>query len=266
MKKIAFIGAGNMAKAIIKGLIKSELYAANEILVYNHRYEPTLQQLEAETGIQGTTTLSEATAYGEVLILAVKPFVFAHLLPQLQPLLTRNHVIVSIAAGVTIDQMTTVLGSQKIIRVMPNTPALVGEGMSSISPNDMSTEEDTQFVLRLFESVGKAAVVPESMIDAVIGVSGSSPAYTYMFIEALADGAVAEGMPREMAYAFASQAVLGAAKMVLETKEHPGVLKDQVTSPGGTTIQAVKSLEENGLRAAVIQAVHTAAEKNRDMS
>lgn len=266
MKKIAFIGAGNMAKAIIKGLIKSNLYPANEIVVYNHRYAPTLQQLAEETGIQGTTVLTEASAQAEVIVLAVKPFVFKSLLPQLKPLLTDEQLLVSIAAGVTIEEMTSVLGQQKIVRVMPNTPSFVGEGMSSISPNALANEEDTQFVQQLFESMGKAAVVPENMIDAVIGVSGSSPAYTYVFIEALADGAVAEGMPRAMAYEFAAQAVLGAAKMVLETHEHPGVLKDQVTSPGGTTIQAIKTLEENGFRSAVMKAVHAAAEKNRTLS
>ena len=128
------------------------------------------------------------------------------------------------------------------------------------------TEAEANEVKQLFESLGKAEQVPESMIDAVIGVSGSSPAYTYLFIEALADGAVAEGMPRPMAYEFAAQAVLGAAKMVLETKEHPGVLKDRVSSPGGTTIQAVKTLEENGFRSAVIKAVQAAADKSRKMS
>ncbi|OTN75391.1 pyrroline-5-carboxylate reductase [Enterococcus sp. 8G7_MSG3316] len=266
MKKIAFIGAGNMAKAIIKGLIKSELYPANEILVYNHRYEPTLQRLVEDTGVEGTTTLADAVKHGEILVLAVKPYVFASILPQIKPLLSANQLIVSIAAGVTIEQMTEALGAQKIVRVMPNTPAFVGAGMSSISPNDLATKEDTARVQQLFESMGKAAVVPETMIDAVIGVSGSSPAYTYIFIEALADGAVAEGMPRAMAYEFAAQAVLGAAKMVLDTNEHPGVLKDQVTSPGGTTIQAVQTLEENGFRAAVMKAVHAAAAKNREMS
>jgi pyrroline-5-carboxylate reductase len=266
MRKIAFIGAGNMAKAIIKGLIQSEKYQPEEILVYNHRYEPTLQQLEKETGITATLELSEA-AKAAIVILAVKPFVFPTLLPELKDqLINEQQLIVSIAAGVTLAQMEAILGKRKIVRVMPNTPALVGEGMSSISSNVQVTAEEATEIQGLFESMGKAVQVPESMIDAVIGVSGSSPAYTYLFIEALADGAVAEGMPRQMAYEFAAQAVLGAAKMVLETKEHPGVLKDNVSSPGGTTIQAVKTLEENGFRAAVMKAVHAAAEKNRDMS
>ncbi len=260
MKTIAFIGAGNMAKAIIKGLIQSELYQPKEILVYNHRYEPTLKQLEQDLGITPTLELSEAAA-ASILILAVKPFVFPKLLEDLKAQLNEQQLVVSIAAGVTIAQMEEVLGQRKIVRVMPNTPALVGEGMTSISNNPHVTVEEAAEIQKLFESMGKAAQVPESMIDAVIGVSGSSPAYTYLFIEALADGAVAEGMTRQMAYEFAAQAVLGAAKMVLETKEHPGVLKDNVSSPGGTTIQAVKTLEENGFRAAVMKAVHAAAEK-----
>ena len=265
MKTIAFIGAGNMAKAIIKGLIQSELYQPKEILVYNHRYEPTLKQLEQDLGITPTLELSEAAA-ASILILAVKPFVFPKLLEDLKAQLNEQQLVVSIAAGVTIAQMEEVLGQRKIVRVMPNTPALVGEGMTSISNNPHVTVEEAAEIQKLFESMGKAAQVPESMIDAVIGVSGSSPAYTYLFIEALTDGAVAEGMTRQMAYEFAAQAVLGAAKMVLETKEHPGVLKDNVSSPGGTTIQAVKTLEENGFRAAVMKAVHAAAEKNRQMS
>lgn len=266
MRKIAFLGAGNMAKAIINGLIAAKLYEPAEILVYNHRYEPTLAQLEKETGITGTTKLADVTEKAEIFVLAVKPLVFPRLLADLKAGLTEEHLLVSIAAGVTIAQMEEIIGAHKIVRVMPNTPALVGEGMSSISPNGQVTEAEANEVKQLFESLGKAEQVPESMIDAVIGVSGSSPAYTYLFIEALADGAVAEGMPRPMAYEFAAQAVLGAAKMVLETKEHPGVLKDRVSSPGGTTIQAVKTLEENGFRAAVIKAVQAAADKSREMS
>ena len=221
--------------------------------------------MEQDLGITPTLELSEAAA-ASILILAVKPFVFPKLLEDLKAQLNEQQLVVSIAAGVTIAQMEEVLGQRKIVRVMPNTPALVGEGMTSISNNPHVTVEEAAEIQKLFESMGKAAQVPESMIDAVIGVSGSSPAYTYLFIEALADGAVAEGMTRQMAYEFAAQAVLGAAKMVLETKEHPGVLKDNVSSPGGTTIQAVKTLEENGFRAAVMKAVHAAAEKNRQMS
>lgn len=267
MKKIGFIGAGNMAKAIIKGLLASEMYQPEEILVYNHRYEPTLKQLTEELDVVPVLSLKEIVEATDQLVLAVKPFVFTDLLAELSPLVKPNHLLISIAAGITLQQMEQQLPADcKIVRVMPNTPALVGEGMSSISVNEQVTEEEKQFVRNLLLSFGKAEFVAEDLMDAVIGVSGSAPAYVYMFIEALADGAVAEGMPRTLAYEFAAQAVLGSAKMVLETKEHPGVLKDMVTSPKGTTIEAVRTLEENQFRGTVMKAVHAAAEKNRQMS
>lgn len=168
--------------------------------------------------------------------------------------------------GVTIQDLEELTSAKtKIVRVMPNTPALVGEAMSSISPNINVSSEEINEVTAIFTSFGEAEVVSENLMDAVIGVSGSSPAYVYMFIEALADGAVLSGMPRDKAYKFAAQAVLGAAKTVLETGEHPGKLKDMVTSPGGTTIEAVKSLENDGFRSAVINAVQAAANKNSSM-
>ncbi|HJE17524.1 MAG TPA: NAD(P)-binding domain-containing protein, partial [Enterococcus casseliflavus] len=162
MRKIAFLGAGNMAKAIINGLIAANLYEPAEILVYNHRYEPTLAQLEKETGITGTTKLADVTEKAEILVLAVKPFVFPRLLADLKDGLTKEHLLVSIAAGVTIAQMEEIIGAHKIVRVMPNTPALVGEGMSSISPNGQVTEAEANEVKQLFESLGKAEQVPES--------------------------------------------------------------------------------------------------------
>ncbi|MCI1824261.1 MAG: pyrroline-5-carboxylate reductase, partial [Megasphaera sp.] len=164
----------------------------------------------------------------------------------------------------TIDRLAAPLPQgTKIIRVMPNTPALVGEGMSALAVNDAVTEDEKAAALAVFESFGKAALVAEQLIDAVCGLSGSGPAYVYMFIEAMADGAVLEGMPRQMAYTFAAQTVLGAAKMVLETGEHPGKLKDDVCSPGGTTIEAVRVLEEKGFRAAAAAAVVASTEKNK---
>lgn len=264
MAKIGFIGAGNMAKAIIKGLISAKLYRSEEILVYNHRYAPTLKNLENELAITPVLQLDEVCQQTDMLVLAVKPFVFPTLLEKLAPLI-QDQLILSIASGVTIQQMEAKLGKKKILRIMPNTPALVGEGMSSISPNQQVLPAETQRVKALFQSIGKAEILPEKMIPAVIGASGSSPAFVYLFIEALADGAVAEGMPRELAYEFAAQAVLGSAKMVLETKAHPGVLKDMVTSPGGTTITALQSLENNRFRGAVIDAVRQAAQKDREL-
>lgn len=263
MLKIGFIGAGNMAQAMIKGMIDSRLYQAQDILVYNHRYAPTLEKVVDTYHVTPILDMAEMIKQVDLVILAVKPNILRHLLPTLNPLLDTK-LVCSIASGVTISELTKGLGDQKIIRVMPNTPAMVGEGMSSVSVTENVSVKEQEAVLEVMSSFGRAELVPESLIDAVVGVSGSAPAYVYVFIEALADGAVAEGMTRQQAYAFAAQTVLGAAKMVIETNEHPGVLKDQVCSPGGTTIAAVQSLEENGFRAATMQAVRMAAKKNRE--
>ncbi|MBC1482727.1 pyrroline-5-carboxylate reductase [Listeria sp. FSL L7-1485] len=266
MTKIGFIGAGNMGTAMIRGLAKTAFIDQKNLFVCGRNMEK-LQPLETEfNDIQLTTNAQYLAEQADIIILSVKPYTISEVLTTIKEKLTPNKLIISVAAGVTIadlEQLTT--SETKIVRVMPNTPALVGEGMSSISPSASVTAEETAIVSKIFTSFGKAEVVPESLIDAVVGVSGSSPAYVYMFIEALADGAVQNGLPRDKAYKFAAQAVLGAAKMVLETGEHPGKLKDMVTSPGGTTIEAVKSLEDNGFRSAVINAVQAAALKNSSM-
>jgi len=265
MKKIGFYGAGNMAKAMLQGMLASGNYQTSEVVVYNHRYEPTLQNIEQN--YQVTTTTDEQVFFEQVdtVIFAVKPPILLAKLPILKNYFRPEQLFVSVAAGVTLQQMTDLIGTHKLIRAMPNTPATVREGMTSLSPNEQVSVEELATVRRIFESFGRAKELPESQMDAIIGVSGSSPAYVYLFIEALADGAVKEGMKREDAYEMAAQAVLGAAKMVLETGQHPGALKDSVCSPGGTTIEAVATLEEQGFRSAVIQAVHAAAQKNRDM-
>ncbi|MBC2288258.1 pyrroline-5-carboxylate reductase [Listeria farberi] len=266
MKKIGFIGAGNMGTAIIRGLAQANLVKRDEIIVGGRNIEK-LKPLETEfTGLQITTDTEKLVEQADIVILAVKPYTIPEILTTIKKKLTPDKIIISVAAGVTIQDLEELTSKEtKIVRVMPNTPALVGEAMSSISPNSNVTAEETADISSIFSSFGKAEVVPENLMDAVVGVSGSSPAYVYMFIEALADGAVLNGMPRDKAYKFAAQAVLGAAKMVLETGEHPGKLKDMVTSPGGTTIEAVKSLEDNGFRSSVISAVQAAASKNRSM-
>lgn len=263
MLKIGFIGAGNMAQAMIKGMIDSQLYQASEILVYNHRYAPTLEKVVDTYHVTPILEMEQLIKQVDLVILVVKPNILRQLLVTIKPWISKQ-LICSIAAGVTIAEIEQELGNQKIIRVMPNTPAMVGEGMSSVSVTPNVSADEQVAVLEVMSSFGRAEVVPESLIDAVVGVSGSAPAYVYLFIEALADGAVAEGMSRSQAYTFAAQTVLGAAKMVAETGEHPAMLKDQVCSPGGTTIAAVQSLEENGFRAATIQAVRMAAKKNRE--
>lgn len=264
MSKIGFYGAGHMAEAMIHGLIESGMYQPEEIYVYNHRYEPTLKKVEATYHIQALVDEKELFASAEVIVLAVQPKILINVLPIMKNSVTDNHLLVSVASGVSLEVIEAGVGAHKIARAMPNTPVTVGAGMSSISVNSYCTEKEYQLLIQIFESFGRAKILPESQIDAVIGVSGSSPAYVYLFIESLADGAVAEGMSRQDAYEFAAQAVLGAAKMVLETGKHPAELKDAVCSPGGTTIAAVSSLEKDGFRAAVMNAVQAAIRKNRE--
>lgn len=262
--KIGFYGAGNMGKAIINGIIEAKISQPSDIYV-NDVNQAALDQITSELNIVAKSQKEIAESV-DILILAVKPAIIPLVLKTNKDALKKNTIIVSIAAGVTLAAVEKELGTEhKLVRVMPNTPALVGEGMSALCFNDNLNEADQTNVLNMFRSFGKAEVVGEYLIDAVVGVSGSAPAYVYMFIEALADGAVVCGMPRPLAYEFAAQTVLGSAKMVIETKQHPGVLKDNVCSPGGTTIAAVSSLENDGFRKAVINAVVTAAEKNKAM-
>lgn len=262
---IGVCGTGNMGQAIVKGLVASGVIQADHIFLYNIHKEKA-QHLADETGAVVVDSAAALAEHSQGLIMAVKPNIMPSSLKEIQAHVKDDTVVISIAAGITLDRLSEYLPAKtKIIRVMPNTPALVGEGMASVSPNSYAGTEDVQAVLGVFRSFGKAEVTEERLIDAVCGVSGSAPAYVYMFIEALADGAVQEGMPRAMAYTFAAQTVLGAAKMVLESGMHPGKLKDDVCSPGGTTIEAVHSLEEHGFRAAVMDAVIASAEKNKKM-
>ncbi len=265
-KKIGFIGAGNMGSAIIGGLIRSGMVSPTDIIASAHT-PATLQKLEENFGIHTTLLNEEVAESCDILFLAVKPNKFAEVLPAIADSLKEDCLVVSIAAGQSIHSIETAIGKDvKVIRSMPNTPALVGEAMSALCCNEFVSEAELDYVKQLFECFGKAEIVPESMIDAVIGVSGSSPAYVYMFIEAMADAAVADGMPRTMAYKFAAQSVLGAAKMVLETGTHPGELKDAVCSPGGTTIEAVAALEAGGFRDTVISAQRACVQKSKDMT
>ena len=264
-KTIGFIGAGNMGKAIIKGILSVGQATPEEILVYDS-YQPSLERIQRELGVSITSSENEVAQKASIIILAVKPNVINEVLNKIKEDITRDKVLVSIAAGTSIEKLSDNLPNEtKVVRVMPNTPALVGQGMSAISCNPHVTEEEKQVVLSIFNSFGKAELVSESLMDAVTGLSGSGPAYVYLFIEALADGAVFQGMSRESAYKFAAQTVLGSAQMVLQTGKHPGELKDMVSSPGGTTIAAVKSLENDGFRSAVINAVNASAEKSRNM-
>ncbi len=265
-KVIGFIGAGNMGSAMIGGICNAGLVSREQILVSAHS-AGTIEKIHATYGVRTTLSNEEVASASDILFIAIKPYQFAGVLPMIADSLKKNCIIVSVAAGQSIAAIESLMGSGiKLVRAMPNTPALVGESMSALCCNSHVTEDELVLIKQLFECFGKAEIVTENMIDAVIGVAGSSPAYVYMFIEAMADAAVADGMPRSMAYKFAAQSVLGAAKMVLETGKHPGELKDAVCSPGGTTIEAVASLEAGGFRNAVISAQRACVQKSKDMT
>lgn len=265
-KKIGFIGCGNMGQAMIGGIVKSGLVAPEQVFAADPS-ETHLNKLQAEYGIGITQDNLIPAKKCDILVLSVKPYLYADVIEEIRGAVRDDTVIVMIAAGQSIAVNEARFGRcVKIVRAMPNTPALVGEGMAALCTNNFVTEAEKNDVREIFESFGKAEFVGESMMDVVAGVSGSSPAYVYMFIEALADGAVLQGMPRQQAYTFAAQAVLGSARMVLETGKHPGELKDMVCSPGGTTIEAVASLEQDGMRAAIINAVNVCTEKSKEMS
>lgn len=264
--KIGFIGLGNMASAIIGGVLKKGLVKSEDI-IGSDKSEISCKKAAEQFGIETGTDNKEVAAKADILFFAVKPLFLPQVMEEIKDVLREETVIISIVAGKSIAFMEEGLGGdkRKIIRCMPNTPALVGEGCTGICANENVSEAQLQQGLELLESFGMAQVVEERLMDAVVGVSGSAPAYVFLFIEAMADAAVAAGMPRNQAYTFAAQTVLGSAKMVLETGKHPGELKDMVCSPGGTTIEAVKVLERKGLRAAVMDAMDACIEKSKNL-
>ena len=262
---IGFIGAGNMGRAIIGGIINSKIASPRDILASDNN-TAALDALRDDFEIQTIADNTKVAEASDILFLAVKPQFLYTVIEEIKKTVKKDAVIVSIAAGQSLEKIETAFAKKiKLVRVMPNTPALVGESMSALTPNQNMTKEDFMPVLKIFESLGKAELVPEHLMDAVTAVSGSSPAYVFMLIEAMADAAVNSGMARSSAYTFAAQSVLGAAKMVLETGIHPGELKDMVCSPGGTTIEAVKVLEEKGFRASVIDAMDACVKKSQSM-
>ena len=252
---ISFIGAGNMGGAIIKGLLSGEKHSSSDVIVCDPRKNTLSELSTAFPGIQTSTDNAKA-AEASILILAVKPQVYESVIRGIRDSVGPNTIIVTIAAGLTLDRVTEWFGGKaKIIRTMPNTPALISEGMTALCPGSEVDEKELQAVQDIFNAVGKTVVLPEHLMDAYTSLAGSSPAWVFMFLEALADGAVRDGIPRNLAYEIASQAVLGSARLVAQSGKHPGVLKDQVCSPGGITIEAVATLEAAGFRSAVIQAV-----------
>lgn len=250
--KIGIIGTGNMGGALMDAFA---LDKGNTMRAYN----PGRDKLEAvctRTGAIPTNSVLEVIDGADLILLAVKPIVMPSVLQEIAPVISQEQIVVSIAVGLTLKSYVEVLGAdKKIVRAMPNTPAAVQAGMTAFSFGDQITKEEQAKVLQLFSLAGDTAIVPERLMNAVSALTGSSPAYVYMFIEAMADAGCYAGVPREQAYQMAAQAVLGAAKMVLETGKHPGVLKDEVCSPGGTTIRAVSELEKRGMRSAVIEAI-----------
>ena len=265
-KIIGFIGTGNMGQAMIGGMIKSGAFGTMKIMV-NDLDKQKLDSIRENPEIEIAENLEILVRRSDIIVLAVKPNAYDDVMESIKGYITDKKVIVTIAAGKSIASMESILGSQtKVVRSMPNTPALVGEGMSVLCCNKNVSQLELNDVKLIFESFGKVEILEESAIDVVIGISGSSPAYVFMFIEAMADAAVLHGMSRVTAYKLASQAVLGSAKMVLETGKHPGELKDMVCSPGGTTIEAVAELEKLGLRNSIIKGVTRAIEKSVQMN
>lgn len=263
--KLGFIGTGNMASAIMGGIIGKGIFKAEEI-IGSDISSAGRENVRASYGINVTGDNRAAAQDSEVLILSVKPQFYAETIAEIKDCISNSQLIITIAPGKTLAWLEEQFGKPvKIIRTMPNTPALVGEGMTAACANSYVTEEEKKYGEKILGSFGKIEFVPEHLIDAVVAVSGSSPAYVFMFIEAMADAAVAEGMPRKQAYQFAAQAVYGSAKMVLDTGKHPGELKDMVCSPAGTTIEAVRVLEEKGFRSAVIEAMRKCADISRKL-
>jgi pyrroline-5-carboxylate reductase len=262
-KTIGFIGAGNMGSAMITGINKSEIVPSENILAYD-RNTDKLETL-AKEGITSCQNAIEVVDKSDFVVLAVKPNVYETVLKTIESAID-DQIIVSIAAGIDLAFIEGIIGTdKKIIRTMPNTPALVMEGMTAICPNENISDEQLTQLSTIFSAFGKTEIISEDMFHAFIGISGSSPAYVFKFIEAMADAAVKDGMKREKAYKIASQAVLGSAKLVLESNEHPASLKDKVCSPGGTTIEAVTELDKNGFNGIVIKAIEKCIDKSKNM-
>lgn len=260
---IGFIGAGNMARAIIGGILANQVVTTAEVHA-SAPSESTRVKVAEEFGIATFASNAEVAAWADMVVLAVKPYMMETAIDDIVDVISPDTVVVSIAAGKTLEWIDQAFGMEmKLVRAMPSTPALVGEGVTGICANERVSEEELHAVTSMFRSIGIVELLTEPMIDVIGAVAGSTPAYVAMFIEALADAAVAEGMPRAQAYKVAAQAVAGSGKLAVETGRHPGELKDMVCSPGGTTIEGVQVLESRGMRAAVMEAIRAAIAKTR---
>lgn len=263
---IGVIGCGNMGKAMIQGIVKGSIVKAEEIWIFDSDRDKS-KKLADDTGVNIAHSEIEVVNKSSYIILAVKPIGFKRIFDSISDLNdTGDKVLISIAAGLTLDSIDDMCdGKFRVFRVMPNIPVLVGSGMSAISYEQDFSAEEIDFVMGIFNCFGIADIVDESLMDVVVGISGSSPAFIFMMIEAMADGAVLGGMSRDKAYKYAAQTLMGSAKLILETGTHPGALKDMVCSPGGTSIEGVKVLEETGFRASVMKAIISASDKSRKM-
>lgn len=263
--KLGFIGCGNMAKAMMGGIIRNNILKAEEIIASDPS-TAALKQAEESLGIRTTADNMETIRWADIVVLSVKPQYYEEVIRSIAGGTGTDKLIITIAPGKTLAWLgKTFGGNVHIVRTMPNTPAMVGAGITAVCPNQWVTQQELDNALRILSGFSRAEIIPESLMDAVVSVSGSSPAYVFIMIEAMADQAVADGMPRKQAYTFAAQAVMGSAKMVLETGKHPAELKDMVCSPAGTTIEAVRVLEEKGFRSSIEQAMKACTNKARSM-
>lgn len=264
-EKIGFIGGGTMANAIVRGLLEAEVCEPNQLRASDPRSEQR-DHLQKLHGITGCADNAEVARFADVLVLATKPQVFDRLLTEIAPHVGPTTLVVSIAAGVSIAAIERALQpGVRVVRTMPNTPAQVGAGATGIAAGTHATDDDIALVCRLFESVGVVEVLEESLLDAVTGLSGSGPAFIFVIIEALSDAGVKMGLHRQTAQKLAAQTVYGSARLLLETGEHPGRLKDMVASPGGTTIAGLHTLEAGGLRTTLIDAVQAATHRSAEL-
>jgi pyrroline-5-carboxylate reductase len=262
---VGFIGGGNMGEALIKGLLGASLVPASAIHATDVRLE-RLKELDRQYGIQVSSNNADLVRHSDIIILAVKPQIMDSILKEIAPAVTRKKLLISVAAGVSTAKIRAVLHKDaRLIRVMPNTPALVLEGVTAIAKADNLEPDDLDTAGEIFSAVGRVVVLDETLMDAVTGLSGSGPAYVAIVIESLADGGVRMGLDRITAMTLATQTVLGAAKLLLETGLHPGALKDMVSSPGGTSIAGIAALEEGGIRTTFIKAVERATERSREL-
>ncbi len=267
MSKIAFIGAGNMAEALIRGLIASGVYKPGDIVAADV-LKKRLEHLSAEYKIKISDKNNKAAKQADIIVLSVKPNHVLNVLEEISPELTPSKIVITIAAGISIPAVSQVLENKtKIIRVMPNTPALVLAGASVLYCNENVNSKERQRVKKIFESVGIAYIVEdEALLDPATGLSGSGPAFVSIFIEALSDGGVKMGLPRDMAHTLAAQTVYGTAKMIIEGDAHPAEFKDRVSSPAGTTIEGIHYLEKGGFRSSTISAVEAATRRSKELS